>query len=595
MQRANPHFSAVSKSLSSWQRRFDWRLSAVFFGLFLSTSVAAQAPQRQSTQRMRAAGRPKLVVLLVIDQFRADYIEKFRQQWNGGLKRLVEQGAWFREAAYPYSATLTCVGHATISTGAFPATHGIVGNTWWDREQGKVVTCTSDLTVKNIGYGASVKGGDSAWRLQVPTFANELRLQTSEVRIATFSLKARSAIMLAGARADAVAWHDVATGAWVTSSAYGEAGFVAEYAKAHPVSADYGKTWSPALPSSAYLYEPSALGKVPPPGWGADFPHPLRGTEKSTGPDAAFYTQWELSPFADEYLEKLGEAAVDSLKLGQREATDFLGISFSTLDMLGHALGPRSHEVQDVLVRLDRALGRLFAHLDARVGQDKYVVALSADHGIPPIPEEMKAAGFDAGWLNTNDAGARIEKIVEPYAATKPAVMDVGEGDVYLNSGVYDRIRRDPEAMRAVTESLATIPGVARVFRGEELTNRPATDDPFLRAAAASYFPDRSGDFFLILKPYWQPEFVGRDGKRGYATTHGSAYLYDQRVPILLMGFGIRRGEFLNPATPADIAPTLASLCGITLAPRDGRILSEALSAKTSAVGAFSQSMQTPQ
>jgi predicted AlkP superfamily pyrophosphatase or phosphodiesterase len=588
MQRASSHFTAgQSHCFAPW--------SAIFAALFLNVAVAAQAPKAPSIQRTGTTTRPKLVVLLVVDQFRADYVEKFRQQWNGGLKRLMEQGAWFREAAYPYAATLTCVGHATISTGAFPATHGIVGNTWWDREQGKVVTCTSDLTVRNIGYGASVKGGDSAWRLQVPTFANELRFQTSDARIATFSLKARSAIMLAGARADAVAWHDVATGAWATSSAYGEAGFVAEYVNAHPVSADYGKTWSAALPSSAYLYEQNALGKVPPPGWTMDFPHPLRGVEKSTGPDAAFYTQWEFSPFADEYLEKLGEAAVDSLKLGQRDTTDFLGISFSTLDLVGHAYGPRSHEVQDVLVRLDRALGRLLARLDARVGQDKYVVALSADHGVPPIPEEMKAAGFDAGWLNTNDAEARIEKMLEPYATGKPAVMEVGEGDVYLAPSVYERIRRDPDGMRAVTKSFATIPGVARVFRGEALVNRPASDDPFLRAAVTSFFPGRSGDFFLILKPYWQPEFIGRDGRRGYATTHGSPYVYDQRVPILLAGFGIRRGEFLNAATPADIAPTLASLCGITLAARDGRVLSEALSARKGAVSAFSPFRQKPQ
>lgn len=577
-------------------KRTAWRLTGIvrcaalfFFALLFGTALAAQAQQTSPAPRPRAAARPKLVVLLVVDQFRADYVEKFRHQWSAGLKRLIDQGAWFREAAYPYAATVTCAGHATISTGAFPATHGIVSNTWWDREQGKVVTCTSDPKEKDIAYGATVRGGDSAWRLQVPAFANELRFQTAGSRVATFSLKARSAIMMAGARADAVAWHDAATGAWVTSSAYGEAAFVADYVKAHPVKDDYGKTWSPALPSSAYLYEQNPLGKVPPPGWGPDFPHPLRGTEKSSGPDAAFYRQWEFSPLADEYLEKLGEVTVDSVKLGQRDATDFLGISFSTLDLVGHHFGPRSHEVQDVLVRLDRALGRLFAHLDAKVGRDSYVVAFGADHGVAPIPEDMQSSGFEAEWLNTDKAEARLEKILEPYAETKPAVLEFGEGDIYLASGVYDRLRRDPEAIRAVMESLAAIPGIARVFSAEDLANRPATDDLLLRAAAASYFPGRSGDFFVVLKPYWQPEFIGRDGKRGYATTHGSPYLYDQRVPIFLMGFGIKPGEFRNAATPADIAPTLAALCGITLAPRDGRVLSEALAAKTVSIGSSAQ------
>ncbi len=592
MQRENSCPSEICRHLSSRHGRVAWRASTVFLALLLSVSLAAQAQQTSPAPRPKAAARPKLVVLLVVDQFRGDYVEKFRHQWSGGLKRVVEQGAWFREAAYPYAATVTCVGHATISTGAFPATHGIIGNSWWDREQGKVVTCTSDLKASDMGYGAAVKGGDSAWRLQVPAFASELRFQTAGSRVATFSLKARSAIMLAGARAEAVAWHDAATGAWVTSSAYGEAGFVAEYVKAHPVKDDYGKTWSAALPSSAYLYEQNPLGKIPPPGWGPDFPHPLRGTEKSSGQDAAFYTQWEFSPFADEYLEKLGEAAVDSLKLGQREAADFLGISFSTLDLAGHAFGPRSHEVQDVLVRLDRTLGRLFARLDAKVGRGNYVVALTGDHGVAPIPEDARSAGFDAGWLNVEEAKGRIEKAVEPYAQIKPAVVEIGEGDVYLVPSVYDRIRRDPAAMRAATESLAAIPGVARVFRTEDLANHPATDDPFVRAAGASYFPGRSGDFFVVLKPYWQPEFAGRDGKRGYGTTHGSPYFYDQRVPIFLLGFGIKAGEFQNAATPADIAPTLAALCGITLAPRDGRVLSEALAAKTASI---TYSSQVPQ
>ena len=195
--------------------------------------------------------------MLVVDQMRADYVDKFQGQWTGGLKRLVEEGAWFREAAYPYAATETCVGHSTISTGAFPATHGMVSNEWWDREQQKGVTCTSDPNVKNTGYGgASVKGGDSAARMLMPAFAEELKYQSGGgTRVVTFSLKARAAITMAGHQADAVTWFDPGAGAWTTSSAYPVAAFVEEYAKAHPVSNDYGKTWTLLLPKSSYLYE----------------------------------------------------------------------------------------------------------------------------------------------------------------------------------------------------------------------------------------------------------------------------------------------------------------------------------------------------
>ena len=182
--------------------------------------------------------RPKLVVVIVVDQMRADYIDKFRSHWNGGFKRLVDKGAWFREAAYPYAATETCVGHATISTGSVPASHGIVANAWWDRESQKMITCTTDPKAANAGYaGAKTKDGDSAWRLRVPAFADELRFQGNPgTRVVTFSLKARSAIMLGGHKADGATWTD--NGGLVTSNAFGTLPFLEGFAKAHPIKQD---------------------------------------------------------------------------------------------------------------------------------------------------------------------------------------------------------------------------------------------------------------------------------------------------------------------------------------------------------------------
>ena len=181
--------------------------------------------------------------MIVVDQMRGDYVDKLRGQWTGGLKRLVEEGAWFHEAAYPYAATETCVGHATISTGAFPASHGMIANAWWDRDQQKMVTCTGDPNAKNVAYaGGSTKGGDSAVRMQLPSFAEELKFQTAgATRVVTFSLKARAAITLAGHKADAATWLDSSTGAWVTSSAYGTMPFVEEFANKHPLSEDLRK------------------------------------------------------------------------------------------------------------------------------------------------------------------------------------------------------------------------------------------------------------------------------------------------------------------------------------------------------------------
>lgn len=575
----------------------------------LAATAAGQAAgtgRRQAAKPFRAADgpsemRPKLVVLLVVDQFRADYVGKFQKQWKGGLKRLIDQGAWFREAAYPYANTFTCVGHATISTGAYPATHGIMGNAWHDRETNKQVTCTNDPSVEGVGYGPAPKTGESAFRLEVPTLADEMRFQNGEkTRVATFSLKARAAIMLAGHRGNAVTWHDTSTGAWVSSTGYETSPLVAAFVKAHPIENDYGKTWSPTLSASEYLYEESAEGKAGPRGWGPSFPHPLRGAHDSTKPDADFYTQWETSPNADAYLAEMAASVADGMKFGKGAGTDFLGISFSTLDLAGHAYGPRSHEVQDVLLRLDRTLGQFFEHLDKSVGRGDYVVALSADHGVAPIPIEMRKAGLDAGWIGAVDVLDKINKALEkfpnaassdagpnalsPVAAAAKAVRMI-DGDVWLANGLYARLRQDRPALRAVIEAVENMPGVARVFSGEELKGKLRSGDFLVRAAAANYVPGRSGDLIVMPKPYWLFGSNSTAKAQPYGTTHGSPYDYDQRVPVFLMGFGIKQGEYLLGSTPADIAPTLAFLCGITLARPDGRVLREAL-AQTKGAGA---------
>jgi predicted AlkP superfamily pyrophosphatase or phosphodiesterase len=522
--------------------------------------------------------KPRLVVLLVVDQMRGDYVDKFLGQWTHGLRQLVDEGAWFRDAAYPYAATETCVGHTTISTGAFPATHGMVANAWWDRETQKMVTCTADPKAKNSGYaGASPKGGDSAWRMQVPAFAEELKFQTgSATRVVTFSLKARASITMAGHKADAATWFE--GGGWVTSSAYGSMPFIDDYVKAHPVKDDYGKTWTLALPESAYWYDEKAAGAVPPDGWQLTFPHPLRGKAAGNEPDDAFYEQWGTSPFAETYLTRLAETAVDSLGLGKAGGTDFLGMSYSSVDYVGHAFGPRSREIQDILVRLDQDLGELFAHLDKKVGRGNYVVALSADHGVVPIPEDMQKTGADAGVLHLPELQEKIEKALEPFNYAKPAIARINGSGIYFVPEIYDRLKQDRAPMQAVLDAALAQPGVAAIYRAEELQDRPSTQSPTHMAMANSYFPGRSGDLFIVAKPYWLIDDTPAGKTRSYGTGHGVPYNYDQHVPVLLMGFGIQPGEYHGDVTPADIAPTLASLCGITLASRDGHVLAQALS-----------------
>jgi predicted AlkP superfamily pyrophosphatase or phosphodiesterase len=564
--------------MKSGLRVCRWMALAATAIALLASGTAAQAPKTAAVKKAEKPARPKLVVLLVVDQMRGDYVDKFRGQWSGGLKRLLTEGAWFRSAAFPYAATETCPGHSTISTGSFPASHGMVANAWWDREQQKMVTCTADPNAKNSAYaGGSAKDGDSAWRMQMPAFAEELKFQTGgATRVVTFSVKARSAITMAGHKGDAVTWIDP-PGTLVTSSVFGTMPFVEEFAKKNPVAQDYGKSWSVSLPQSSYLYDETAVGARALDGWTPTFPHALRGKEGSAVPDAAFYEQWATSPFADTYLTKLAEAAVDSLGLGKSGATDFLGVSYSSVDYVGHTFGPRSWEIQDILVRLDKDLSEFFVFLDKKVGAGNYVVALSADHGVAPIPVDMQKTGVDAGVLSLPELQARIEKAVEPLNYTKPVVARMAGNEVYFSEGVYGRLKADPEAMKAMLDAISTMPGVAAVYRAEDLGNGTTPIAQTRKAAVLSYFAGRSGDLYVLQKPYWLLDSSPEGSKRVTGTGHGTPYNYDQHVPVFFMGFGIQPGEYLEPVTPADIAPTLAALTGVTLSTRDGRVLAEAL------------------
>ncbi len=518
---------------------------------------------------VQAADRPRLVVILVVDQFRADYIETYEQQWTRGLRQLLDEGARFPEAAYPYLTTVTCAGHATIVTGSYPATHGMIANSWWDRASGSRVRCTFDPAMPAVSYGDRTldHDGESPHRLLVPTLADEMRLQLGGgSRVATFSLKERSAIMLAGQRADALLWLG-GDGSWLTSRAFSDrpVTFLADVMAAHPIAAAQDAAWRRAHEANRYLYVDAADGERPPAGWNRAFPHPLAGAD---GADAQFVERWKTSPWSDAYLARLAVAAVEQLESGQREAVDYLAVGFSALDLVGHRFGPRSHEVQDVLVRLDETIGTLLDELDTQVGAGRYVVALSADHGVSPVPEQMQAAGFDAGRVRMRTIRERVESALVPHFGPGTYVAGVAASGVYFAPGVYARLTANPRALDAAIDALRTSPGVARVLRRETLVAARGSADPDERAAALSFHPERSGDLIFTHKPYWIS---------GNAASHGTAHLYDRRVPLILYGTGIRPGQYAGAATPADIAPTLARLINVTLAWPDGRVLTDAL------------------
>ena len=529
-----------------------FRLPALALCAVLSLAVLG------AQDRPSPAAPPRLIVMLVVDQLRTDYLENYGRHFTGGLKRLRDEGAWFRRGAYPYLGTVTCAGHSTIGTGSFPYRHGMVLNRWWDRAEGRARNCTDDPAVKNIAHGGSSNGRDSAASQMVPTLAEVLR-RDHRGRSAAVSLKARSAVGLSGKGKAPVLWQERMM--LVTSSAFadGPIDWVTAFATANPVSADAGKTWERMLPIDAYVGEDDGKGERFPPGWTATFPHPVGE------PAAQLEAQWQRTPLADEYLARLALQAVDTLKLGQGEGIDLLGVSFSTLDLVGHQFGPDSHEVQDIVFRLDATIGRLMAALDARLGKGGYVLGLSADHGVSTLTERT-----GGGRHLSAELAATIDRALEPHLGAGKHVVHGEYTDVYLAPGVFDKVRTTPAAWTAIREALLALPGIAHVYRSDEVATEEArrSDDPVRRAAALSHFPARSGDIIIVPKENWLFSSA--------AATHGTLYAYDQRVPVMLFGAGVSASLSDAPATPADIAPSLAALAGVRFEAPDGRALIEA-------------------
>ena len=510
---------------------------------------------------------PSLLVVLVVDQFRADYLERYAHRWRGGFRTLLTDGAAFTRVEYPYLNTATCAGHATIATGTLPRTHGIILNRWWHRDEGRTFNCMDDDAASHLSYGAAAASGSSGKRLLVSTLADELRVQRPGARVVSLSLKARGAIPLAGRTGDAVLWFDEPAHAFVTSRAFADEPLpsIRAFLAREGPEADLGHTWALRDRGETYLHQDLGIGERPKAGWSALFPHTL----KTGDAGAEFFDRWQKSPFSDALLSRLAVTLVDDLALGQRHSTDYLAISFSALDLMGHDFGPDSREVEDLLMHLDATLGALLQHLDARVGRDDYIVALSADHGTAPTPEQS-----GGGHIASEDLNHVVEQtLVSRWgpSGTGTYVAYGGSGSIWFSAGVFDRLRTDVPAMQEVTQALLRVPGVARVLRPGEL--RATSRESLVRAALAGYSPGRTADLLLVPKRNWVIEFRVENE----ATNHGTFHEYDRRVPLLLRGHGVRPGRYTGRVSPADIAPTLAHVAGITLPKAEGRVLREAI------------------
>lgn len=549
---------------STWQRRQRRAWGAVGSALLVVASWPGLA------RPPALDGRPQLLVLVVVDQMRAEYLTRYSTYWTSGLRRLIDEGARYEQAFYPYLNTVTCVGHATLGSGAWPRTHGIILNQWYRRDLRQVKSCTSDPAVRTVVYGGvPEKEGHSAAQLRVPTLAERLRAQWPASRSVTVSLKPRSAIMMAGKNATAVTW--IGAGGWQTSTAFAAnpVPAIARRADQHSFVRDRAAVWNRMRDVATYLGIDDGVGERPTYGWTTRFPHPM--TPPNATP-AEVLELWQSSPYGDDALGAMAAAAIDDFQLGQRDVPDFLGVSFSSTDLVGHDFGPDSHEVQDTLARLDRTLGGLLATLDARVGRDRYVLALSADHGVATVPEAAARAGRSAGRV----PAARVAAAVEAALTGLGPGRHVARSDyteVYFTDAT--RARMTAERVAPALMAIRALPGVAAAVWAPDLERGTGLPEPLLSAVRASHVADRSGDITIVPAPNWI--FVlGDDPEGGDATTHGSLHDYDQHVPLVFLGAPFAPGRYQNAASPADVAPTLAATVGLTLTGIEGRPLTAA-------------------
>ena len=480
-----------------------------------------------------ALAAPKLVLAIVVDQFRYDYLTRFRGDYHVGLKRLLTEGAVFTNARYEHYPTVTAVGHSTFLSGATPSMSGIIGNEWYDRETGKTVTSVSDDAVKLLGAAGE---GASPRRMLVSTVGDELKMAGGGGKVIGISLKDRSAILPAGHMADGAYWFDPRAGNFVSSTYY-----------------------FPELPAWAAAYNATRP---------ADKYRGAHWLDHTLAADTSVYAALEGSPFGNELVESFAERAIQSEKLGQRMVTDLLAVSFSANDYVGHAVGPDSPEVKEISIQTDRAIGKLFSFVDSTVGMGNVLVVFTADHGVAPVPEVNTARRMPGGRMPQGAVRKAVEAALAGKFGEGKWILAPGETAFYFDSDLIRQKKLDAAEVERTAADAAR--GVAHVFRvyTREMLLHDAVDLQVGRRVMNGFYPPRGPDMYVLLEPYW---LYGTKG-----TTHSTTFSYDAHVPVIFMGPGIKAGRFDQAIAVNDVAPTLATYLDIeTPSGSVGRCLAE--------------------
>jgi predicted AlkP superfamily pyrophosphatase or phosphodiesterase len=514
--------------------------------LTLLSCVSWTYGQKKSTD----SNRPALVVGIVVDQMRYDYLYKYADRYsNNGLKRLMREGMNCQDNHYNYAPTVTAAGHASVYTGTVPAVHGIVGNEWTDVASGKKVYCTDDSTVSTVGTTGKT-GFMSPKNLWTSTITDQLKLsQNFKSKTIAIALKDRGAILPGGHAADGAYWYDSKEGRWITSSFYMQSlpRWVQAF-NAEQRAQKYTKAgWNTLYPIQTYTqsgpddspYESKMAGETAP-----VFPHTLQGGN----PLELIRT----SPYGNTLTKDFAIQAMTEEKLGKNGTTDFLAVSFSSTDYVGHSFGPQSIELEDTYLRLDQDIAEILTYLDKNYGKDQVLVFLTADHAVAEVPGYLNSHKMPGGVFDRVKAMSDIKKATQEAFGQSDLIVGEDNSQLYFNKAVMAKMNIDRvKLIQVVKQSLQKQIGFQELIDLQNIENT-TLNNLYATTIRNGYNPDRSGDVMILLKPQW---FIGY--KTG--TTHSTLYAYDTHVPLLFYGWKVKPSEVTERTSISDISTTLAN------------------------------------
>ena len=522
--------------------------------LSLTQTVNAQTADKS----FEPQDRPKLVVGIVVDQMRYDYLTQYWENFgNDGFKRLVNEGYSFANNHFNYFPTYTGPGHAAIYSGATPSVNGIIGNSWFDRDLGRNMYVVEDTSVSGVG-GKGEVGQMSPKNLTSTTFIDELKSTDGESKVVAVSLKDRGAVLAAGHVGDMAFWYDSDQGNFISSTWYMDdlPAWVDEFNSEGQARSYSDKTWETLLPIDQYTagnpddspYEGTFDWEEKP-----VFPHEFG----KAGGNAYWTVQY--SPFGNTLVKDFATRAIEEEKLGEDKITDVLAISFSSTDYIGHEYGPHSVELQDTYLRLDRDLADLFEKLDEKVGKGNYMVFLTSDHGVVDVPAELEDRGLPGGYFDfSTNARVLIKHLSEKYG-NENWIRALSNQQIYLNHRlIAEKDISLNEIQEEIADFLLQFEGVLSTNTANNFKNE-SYDTGFQAMYQRGFYYGRSGDVFVQLKPGW----LIRKSRTG--TSHGSTYNYDTHVPMLLYGWGIPQGVSYQKTTITQLAPTISNLLQIPM------------------------------